>query len=337
VFYDIEDLFIFNFIDNHNICCSMKITIIPRIPLFRKYINSGLLIVLFPVFIQFSCVRKPDNSFRFVYMADIHVQPELKADEGFRTALNKVSMLDPDFIITGGDLIMDALEEDFERSVELYDLHKQICGEYDIPIYNTMGNHEVFGLYVESGVSPDHPEYGKKMYKRRLGNNKTYYSFDHKGWHFIIIDAVGFTPDREYFGTVDSIQMEWIKEDLKKTDKKTPIIISTHIPFISVSEQVFNGGTTALRPYLAVENSNDVLSLFDGYNLTLVLQGHLHVVEYIVFRDIHYITCGAVSGAWWGGPYKNFPEGFVVIDIDKGRFTWRYETFGWEAVKTIEK
>lgn len=315
----------------------MKKPVIRYISRSRKYTNTGLLIGLFVIFISLSCAGEPDGSFRFVYMADIHVQPELQADEGFRTALNKVSTLNPDFILTGGDLIMDALEENFERSVELYDLYNRICGEYDIPVYNTMGNHEVFGLYTESGVSPEHPEYGKKMYKKRLGNNKTYYSFDHKGWHFIIIDAVGFTPDREYFGTVDSIQMEWIKQDLEKIERKTPIIISTHIPFISVSKQVYKGGTAAIKPYLAVENSNDVLSLFDGYNLKLVLQGHLHVVEYILFRDIRYITGGAVCGAWWGGPYKGFPEGFIVIDIDNDSFTWQYETFGWEAIKTEEQ
>ena len=62
-----------------------------------------------------------------------------------------------------------------------------------MPVYNTLGNHEVFGLYEKSGISPEHPEYGKQMYKNKLGDGKTYFSFDHIGWHFIILDGIGFT------------------------------------------------------------------------------------------------------------------------------------------------
>ncbi len=303
----------------------------------RHFARCILVILICFVFIQGSDSEEPEKTFCFVFMTDIHLQPELKGDEGFKTAIAQVNKLKPDFVITGGDLIKDALEQSFERSAQLYDLYDQICRDFEMPVYNTMGNHEVFGLYEISGVSPDHPDYGKEMYKKRLGNNRTYYSFEYKGWHFIITDAIGFTADREYFGEVDSVQMEWIRNDLQKIDEETPIIISTHIPFLSVSEQVACGGTAALLPYLVVGNSNEVLSLFDKYNLQLVLQGHLHIVEEIIFRDIHFITGGAVCGAWWEGPYSGFPEGFVVVNIyDDSSFDWRYETYGWEAVRTDE-
>jgi len=57
-----------------------------------------------------------------------------------------------------------------------------------------------------------------------------------------------------------------------------------------------------------------------------VLQGHLHVIEEIVWKGTHFITGGAVSGAWWGGPFEGFPEGFVVVDIKGDEFDWYYKT-----------
>lgn len=284
-----------------------------------------------------SCEDKQKaNSFRFVFMTDIHVQPELRADEGFRAAIAKVNELKPDFVITGGDLIMDALGQTEARSTELYDLFDEISKEFKMPVYHTIGNHEVFGLYKRSGISPDHPEYGKEMYKKRLGQGKTYYSFDHKGWHFVMLDAIGFTEERKYIGDVDSVQLEWLKADLARIGTQTPVVISTHIPLISVAGQMKNGGTAALSASAIVTNSNSVIKQCERNNLKLVLQGHLHIVEEIIFRDTHFITGGAVSGNWWKGLRDGFPEGFVVVDVSDNTFTWRYETFGWQAEQSDE-
>ena len=71
--------------------------------------------------------------------------------------------------------------------------------------------------------------------------------------------------------------------------------------------------------------------MFEGYDLKLVLQGHLHIVEQIAIKGTHFVTGGAVSGAWWKGPFEGFPEGFVVVDIDGERFSYYYEDYGWKA------
>jgi 3',5'-cyclic AMP phosphodiesterase CpdA len=292
-----------------------------------------LLIVLFFIVLINGCQKNnTEASFRFVFMTDIHVQPELKGDEGFKQAINKVNQLKPDFVITGGDLVFDALGQSYERAEQLYNMYIDVCNEFNMPIYNTMGNHEVFGLYEKSGINPNHKEYGKKMYKKRTGYKNSYYSFDHKGWHFMILDDIGFTEDRKYIAEIDSAQLEWIKEDLKQIRMKTPIVISVHIPFISVGEQMRSGGTAALSPGIALANSHEILRLFEGYNLQLVLQGHLHIVEEIIYNDVHFITAGAVSGRWWKGLRYGFPEGFAVINVKENDFTWEYETFGWKTV-----
>ena len=105
---------------------------------------------------------------------------------------------------------MDALGQTFARADSLYALYQETSALFQMPVYNTMGNHEIFGLYEDSGVDPSHPEFYKKMYENRLGDR--FYSFDHQGWHFMVLDSIGRRVDREYIGFIDGQQMEWIAD-----------------------------------------------------------------------------------------------------------------------------
>ncbi len=106
-------------------------------------------------------------------------------------------------------------------------------------------------------------------------------------------------------GLVDSVQIEWIKNDLQNIEKETPIVIVAHIPLITFAKQILYGYPAELTRSLVVTNSFEILRLFDEYNLKLVLQGHLHTVEEMIFKDVHFITGGAISGKWWqGGSYS---------------------------------
>lgn len=273
-----------------------------------------------------------ENEFTFVFMTDIHLQPEKNAVEGFTKAIEKVNSLKPDFVITGGDLVMDALGVNFERADMLYDLYAENMKKFNMPVYNTMGNHEVFGLYSEkSGIKPDHPEYLEKMFVNRLGEKN--YSFDHKGWHFMILDSVEEGDDGNYYGSIDSLQAEWIKTDLAGIEKETPIVISTHIPFFTTFQQVLYNSTDPNGSGLVITNSKQVKDLFKGYNLKLVLQGHLHVVEEIYIMDCNYLIGGAVCGAWWKGSNYGTEEGFMFIRVKEGAFSWEYIDYGWEVEK----
>ena len=92
-----------------------------------------------------------------------------------------------------------------------------------------------------------------------------------------------------------------------------------------------NGPTAANGNGSVITNALDVMDILKENNLKLVLQGHLHEVEEIKFRNTSFVTGGAVSGSWWRGPRDGFPEGFVVVDVKGEEFSWHYETFGWNA------
>lgn len=303
---------------------------------FNTQKRSPIRIFMFLLVVLFadSCKKAEVNDskkplFSFAFLTDIHLTPERKALQGFDLAIDTLNKLNIDFVITGGDLIMDALAENADTANMLYDMYLSASKKIDVPVYNTMGNHEVFGLYKESGVDPSHSDYAEKLYERRIG--KRYYSFDHKGWHFVVVDAIGENSERRYYGYVDSMQMEWIKQDLSKVSSKTPIVISTHIPFVSVWGQLSFGTMQANHPADLITNSKEVLELFKEHNLKLVLQGHLHFLEDVFANDVHFITGGAVSSRWWQGKNNGLEEGFLKIDVFENSFQWHYIDYGWNG------
>jgi hypothetical protein len=42
-----------------------------------------------------------------------------------------------------------------------------------------------------------------------------------------------------------------------------------------------------------------------------------------------YANSGAVSAAWWEGPYLGTEEGFVLVKVKGGEVSWEYVDYGW--------
>lgn len=283
-------------------------------------------------FLPSSCNKKenPDqdegdlNSFEFVFLTDIHIKPEMNAPKGFQMAIDKVNELGPDFVITGGDLVYDVMRGNYERSESLFNLYKEMSNGFAMPVYNCIGNHDLFGIYEESPENEDHPDYKYGMWERHFGD--TYYSFDHKGWHFITLNSLDVTADKKYQGVFHKKQLEWLAEDLGKINKATPIVITTHIPMMCTYSQL--NGSTGSR---TVSNGFKVFDMLEGYNLKLVLQGHIHWKEYGFVNDrFQFLTGGSIAGNGWKGRRHNTKEGFMKIKVVGDDFTWEYMDHGWE-------
>jgi Icc protein len=296
-----------------------------------KILKAAIIVILVIILLS-GCRNKSENEpFSFAFLTDIHLTPDLNAVAGFKQAIQTVNDLNPDFVITGGDLIMDALGQRYTRADSLYNLYSEAAGNFKMPLHNTMGNHEIYGIYKSSGADSLNPEYGERMFEKRLGNS--YYAFEHKGWKFMILNSIEDTKKNRYTGKIDEKQISWIKDELQKTDSLTPIVISTHIPFITANTQKYEGTTIANDSSTVIYNGKEVLDLFAGHNLKLVLQGHLHTVEDIYIDGIHFITGGAVSAGWWKGPNRGFEEGFMLITTENNEITWKYVDYGWIVKK----
>ena len=79
-----------------------------------------------------------EETFSFAFLTDIHIQPESNATEGFRAAVAELNTLNPDFVITGGDLIMDALGASYGRADSLYNIYLQEQEAFNMPVYKVV-------------------------------------------------------------------------------------------------------------------------------------------------------------------------------------------------------
>ena len=271
------------------------------------------------------------ESFTFLFLTDTHIQPELDAAKGTDMAYKKARSLKADFAIQGGDHVFDSLAVPKERAISLFDLYGKTEQDLGMKVHHTIGNHDVVGIFPKSGVSPTDPLYGKKLFEDHFG--KRYYSFDHKGHHFVVLDSIGLTSDRAYEGRIDDEQKQWLASDLAALPKGTPVIVSVHIPLVTA---FYSYVPVPAKPEehhgLSIANADEVIKLFEGHNVLGVLQGHTHINERVEWHGVPYITSGAVSGNWWKGTRMGTPEGFTVVTVAGGKLTTRYETYGFKSV-----
>ncbi len=282
--------------------------------------KKSLFILPLVLFVFLICIkaidsREDENRFSFAFFTDIHLN---KGDNdcfyGLGKAIQSSKDLSADFILTGGDNVdIDVLKDDSATAHWLYGKYSELIANAGIGYYATIGNHDRF-----FGCQKSDPLYERGLFEKYL--NQSYYSFNHKGWHFIVLNTSN--------SIVGDEQKQWLAADLKELDAKTPIIISTHVPFLSVYYPALQGKYT---PRDTFSNFKEIWDMFEGKNLKLVLQGHMHLYEEIKVKGVQFITGGAVSASWWGGSYHGTEEGYLMIHIDGDDFDWEYIDYGWEV------
>jgi 3',5'-cyclic-AMP phosphodiesterase len=266
--------------------------------------------------------------FDFVHFTDTHLQPELGAVEGTLRCFEEINRAKPAFAIAGGDLVMDADLAPKARAREIYGKYMEAQKRLAMPVHAVIGNHDVVGMQASSGALESDPDFGKGWFEERFG--RRYRSFDHQGWHFVMLDSV-MVANRNFTGGIDAEQLQWLKRDLSALAPRTPIIAVTHIPLVSAALQIVPDPWKSADTYL-IKNSVDVLEAFEPYNLKAVLQGHTHIRETVVHRGVQFLTSGAVCANWWKGPRQGHPEGFAVLRVRGESVEWSYRTYGWVPV-----
>jgi len=280
------------------------------------------------------------RALRLAHLTDIHVQPELKADQGMIACLHHVQSLNdkPQLILTGGDSVMDSFEADDARTTLQWNLWRGVLkNECSIPIRSAIGNHDVWGWNKnKSKATGEEPNYGKKRAIEMLHLQERYYSFDSEGWHFLVLD--GIQPDGDgYRAFLDEEQFDWLSRDLAALDPKTPVLVLSHIPIMAASAILWakqnQHGDYNIPSSLIHLDAVKIKDLFAKHpNVKLCLSGHLHDLDRIDYNGVAYLCNGAVSGNWWKGRHKDTDEGYAIIDLyDDGSFEHEYVKYGWKA------
>jgi len=247
---------------------------------------------------------------RVAHITDVHIRPEHDAPNRFKKCINEIKKHRPDFFLNGGDTIYAANYQNItrERVLEQWKIWKEgrdVLKEYEI--HSCLGNHDTWW----AAPSPQDEMYGKKIVIRQLEMPKRYYSFDKKGWHFIVLDS-----NNKNAVSLDDEQRAWLEADLAKLAVNTPVLVMSHYPLLAACTHLDGGGMHTDFKYL--------VNLFYQHKDKTCISGHIHLVDRVVYNNLPYYCNGALSGFWWEEGYKNSaqkyyylqtPPGYAVIDL----------------------
>lgn len=224
----------------------------------------------------------------FAQVSDIHYAP---TPEEFDTALNDrrmeilpgpildalrddINAIDADFVIFTGDIVADAKRPTPDQVDEwMAAMMDEYASTFDAPVYGVVGNHDVVR---DEAI-------GKTIYETYAG--PTYYSFDVKGTHFVVLDTQQLVGESLVY-TVDERQITWLEQDLATVAPESPIIVFCHEPTYDWADT-----PEGMRLFELLQESD----------ITALLTGHWHTNEVLREEPFYELTSGAACGAWWEG------------------------------------
>ena len=192
------------------------------------------------------------DDFFFVQLSDTHwgftgpaVNPD--ATGTLKKAVASVNSLanQPDFIVFTGDLT-HVTDDDKDRRTRMSQF-KEIISVLKVKNIRFMPGEHDAGL--DEG----------KAFKEFFG--KTYYTFDYKGVHFIVLDNVS-----DPTSVIGDTQLEWLRADLQKQKKDSRIVVFTHRPLFDLYpdwDWYTRDGAKAIE-------------LLKPYSNVTVFYGHIH-------------------------------------------------------------
>jgi 3',5'-cyclic-AMP phosphodiesterase len=191
----------------------------------------------------------------FVQISDSHIGFNKPANPDvvgtLQAAVAKINALPtpPAFVLHTGDLTQLSKAEQFDTLGQV--LRSVKTGR----IFYVPGEHDVLN---DNGA-----QYRDRFGKGSVGDG--WYSFDHKGAHFIgLVNVMNLKAGG--LGTLGNAQLEWLEKDVKHLRSSTPIVVFAHIPLWTVYPD-WGWGT---------DDSAQALSYLKRFGSVTVLNGHIH-------------------------------------------------------------
>ena len=191
----------------------------------------------------------------FVQISDSHMgfnkaaNPDVAAT--LRAAVDKINGLTvkPEFLLHTGDISQLSKPGQFDTVDQI------LKGASAKDVFFVPGEHDVLDdngqLFLE--------RYGKDA------KGAGWYSFDHKGVHFIALVNV-LNLKAGGFGSLGQEQLKWIADDVQHLKTSTPIVVFAHVPLWTVYPE-WGWGT---------DDSAQALASLKKFGSVTVLNGHIH-------------------------------------------------------------
>lgn len=197
------------------------------------------------------------HALTFVQISDTHIGFHKDANPdvvgSLRRAIADINGLaqTPAFVVHTGDVSHLSKPEEFGQAAEILE-EIRVDRVHTVP-----GEHDA----IDDGVN------GYLKFFDHDGKGKAWYSFDQGGVHFVGLNNVlNFK-----MGTLAALgdeQLAWLKSDLARMSRSTPIVVLAHIPMWTVYAP-WGWGTA---------DSAAAMALLRPFGSVTVLNGHIHQV-----------------------------------------------------------
>ena len=210
-----------------------------------------------------------EPTFKFVVIGDTRTGVSV-----FERCIAEINLLAPDLVLDVGDLI-EGYKEDIRQIIATWDEFDERVKKFQVPLVMVAGNHDIWGRD------------SRKIYEQRYG--KTYFSFDHKGVHFVVLDSEAFDDNDNILNRIDDEQLKWLQNDLALHHNARLTFVFLHKPFWQgkrFDQDATKHWFKRVHPILA------------KHRVTAVFAGHVH--GYVKFPPVdgvhYYITGGGGAG-----------------------------------------
>jgi Icc protein len=277
--------------------------------------------------------KNSGENFTFAYVSDSHIT-HIKGnnfvrnwDRGLIRAVAETNLLDPkpDFVFYGGDIAQLGKPEEIDHGLEIL---SGLSGK----VHYVMGEHD---YYVDLG----------DYWKQQLGPD--YYSFDHKGVHFVVLNSIltheawmhkkwdsGMermlqmarldNPNGQPFMVGDA-QREWLQKDLEKIEKDKPVVVFSHSPI----QKIHKGWN------FWTDDAEQVQALLQPFNKVTVIYGHVHQIQYNQIGNISFHSAMATAWPW---PYPSsysqvetyLPK--LTVEMNRADPFFERDATGWQFI-----
>jgi len=252
---------------------------------------------------------KGDDVYHFVVFGDRTGGPA----EGIKVlaqAVQDANLLDPDLVITVGDLVNGYNQTDpWMKQMEEF---QATMSRLKMPWFPVAGNHDIYWRRDAKKPEARPPREHEDNYEKHFG--PLWYWFEHKDTGFLVLFSDEGHPDGRPrdFGQRDqqqisNTQLKWIAAELEKMKRLRHLFVFLHHPFWWGERYPGNNWDEVHK--LLVKNGN----------VRAVLAGHIHQMRYDGERDgIGYYALAATGASLTPGmeyQYFGLLHHFNVVTV----------------------
>jgi alkaline phosphatase len=186
-----------------------------------------------------------------------------------------------DFVMHLGDFKDENIKQNAKDTLRYLQQIETLYSSFKGPRYHCIGNHDVDSITKQ--------EFLAHVSNTGIAKDKSYYAFDQQGYHMVVLDPNYDSQGKDHFyaegadwqdTNIPNAQINWLIEDLKRTNK--PTFIFCHHPLF----EFFRDG----QKY-HINNYKELQQIFeDSKKVIAVFQGHVHEERIQTINGIHYIT-----------------------------------------------